>query len=111
MVQVLTGHRGSVLCLSFSPCWRWLACGREDRRVWDLAQGSLLKELKGYLGTVHCLEWSKDSRVLATGGQDGAVKLWDVSVTGSTGYGHSWPTTPRGPALCSTYSTAIPTRS
>ena len=59
--------------------------------MWDLAQSPLLTELKGYLGTVHCLKWNKDSRVLATGGQDGAVKLWDVSVAGSNGDGHSSP--------------------
>jgi WD40 repeat protein len=52
----------------------------EDKRVrvWDLAAGMMLVELKGHTDTVVGLSWSRDSECLASCGLDGAVRVWNV---------------------------------
>ncbi len=77
---MFSGHRGSVLCLSFSPDGRLLASAGEDRRVrvWDLAASALLRELRGHQSAVHALAWSPDSALLSSGAADGTLRHWDV---------------------------------
>ena len=36
-------------------------------RLWDLASGELIKEMKGHTDTVHCLEFSTDGSLLCSG--------------------------------------------
>jgi WD40 repeat protein len=52
----------------------------EDKRVrvWDLAAGTMLVELKGHTRTVLGLSWSRDSECVASCGLDGAVRVWNV---------------------------------
>jgi COMPASS component SWD3 len=52
----------------------------EDKRVrvWDLAAGTVLLELKGHTQPVLGLSWSRDSECVASCGLDGAVRLWNV---------------------------------
>jgi WD40 repeat protein len=52
----------------------------EDKRVrvWDLAAGTLLLDLKGHTHTVLGLSWSRDSECVASCSSDGAVRVWNV---------------------------------
>jgi WD40 repeat protein len=52
----------------------------EDKRVrvWDLAAGMTLVELKGHMDTVVGLSWSRNSECLASCGLDGAVRVWNI---------------------------------
>lgn len=56
-----------------------LSAGEDKRvRVWDLAAGAMLLELKGHTHTVLGLSWSRDSECVASCGLDGAVRVWNV---------------------------------
>jgi len=79
-VRVFSGHRGSVLSLSFSPDGKRLAAAGEDRRVrvWDLASASVVRDLRGHAGPVTALAWSSDSSMLTSAGTDGCVRHWDL---------------------------------
>ena len=56
-----------------------MTLGEDKRvRVWDLAAGTVLLELKGHTHTVLGLSWSRDSECVASCGLDGAVRVWNV---------------------------------
>ena len=48
-VRLFQGHRAGIYALAFSPNGQYLASAGEDRRIriWDIAQGTSLKEFKG----------------------------------------------------------------
>lgn len=48
-------------------------------RLWDAANGNLIRELKAHTDIVYSLAFSPDGRTLASGGWDGAIYLWDVA--------------------------------
>jgi FOG: WD40 repeat len=52
----------------------------EDKRIriWDLAAGNMLMELKGHSQTVVGLSWSPNGETLASCGLDNTVKVWNV---------------------------------
>jgi WD40 repeat protein len=56
-----------------------VSLGEDKRvRVWDLAAGTMLVELKGHTHTVFGLSWSRDSECLASCGLDGVVRVWNI---------------------------------
>jgi WD40 repeat protein len=73
-------HRGPVYALAVSEDGRRLASGGGDRavRLWDLASGRLLHELKGHVSAISALALSSDGRLLASGGEDSSVRLWNT---------------------------------
>jgi WD40 repeat protein len=59
-------HPGIVRCLVFGPDGRWLVSSNDDRlRIWDVATGSVLKEVKGPGNSVRSLALSPDGTRLA----------------------------------------------
>jgi WD40 repeat protein/tRNA A-37 threonylcarbamoyl transferase component Bud32 len=89
--RALRGHAEPVRCVAFSPDGRLLAsAGGQLRygspgvlRLWDAADGKLVRALDAHAEAVHCVAFSPDGSRLATaGGLPGhpcEVKLWDVS--------------------------------
>ncbi len=76
----LTGHRGDVSAVTYSPDGKLLATAGSDKKVilWEAATGKELLTLNGHSKTIEDIAFSPDGRVLATAGDDKTVKLWDA---------------------------------
>ncbi|MCM3887166.1 hypothetical protein [Frankia sp. R82] len=129
----LTGHRGYIHDLDFSPGGTQLATAGDDRVVllWDLAEpGAPTRTaiLAGHRAPVRAVAFSPEGTLLATAAADRTVTLWDladpthptatVTLTGARGPVHTVAFSPDGDTLAAAgrdrtvrlYSVADPTR-
>eukprot|EP01036_Dinobryon_divergens_P043140 gene43140-57396_t len=65
-INKLTGHRGAVLAVTFSPDATCLASGSIDRtiRLWSMVDGICLNTLNGHENSVMSLSFSPGGRIL-----------------------------------------------
>lgn len=70
-----------VHCVCFSPDGRYLAAGGEESkiRIFDLAAGSQLNELKDHSADVNNIVWNSSSSKLGSCCADGSVRVYSVN--------------------------------
>ncbi|KAB0396368.1 hypothetical protein E2I00_005580, partial [Balaenoptera physalus] len=85
-LRIYAGHLADVDCVKFHPNSNYLATGSTDKtdqrlKLWDLASGTLYKELRGHTDSVTSLTFSPDSSLLASASMDNSVRVWDIRST------------------------------
>jgi len=76
------GHLTKCTCLcSDTISSNILVTGSEDTKakVWDLRTQKNTLTFREHSGIINTISLSPDARWAATGGDDGALKIWDVS--------------------------------
>ena len=90
--RVFSGHSGSVLTMEFSPDGRFIASGsgtdkvemdnsadENDVRIWDLALGTQVADLRGHRDGVMEVKWSPDGRQLVSASDDKTLRVWSAA--------------------------------
>ncbi|MEI6235105.1 MAG: c-type cytochrome domain-containing protein [Planctomycetota bacterium] len=73
-------HSDSVFGVAFSGDGKRLASCGADRmiRVFNVADGKLVKTFEGHTNHVLSISWKRDGRTLVSSGADKTVKFWDM---------------------------------
>lgn len=80
-VRTLDAHAGWIRALAVSPDGALLASGGNDRQVklWNLADGALVRPLAGHDGHVYSLAFHPSGQFLLSGDLKGVVQQWEVA--------------------------------
>jgi WD40 repeat protein len=81
-IAALSGHRGPVACITFSPDGKRLASFGSHRaiNIWDVETRKVVRTLAGYrAGHGGCLAFSPDGTSLALAAWDQGVRVWDLA--------------------------------
>jgi WD40 repeat protein len=82
LLRELRGHGGPVYSAAFSPDGASIVTASQDgiTRVWDAANGNILRELKGRGGaSVRRATFSSEGARIVTASTDGITRVWDTA--------------------------------
>lgn len=79
----ISGHKGDVTALAFSPSSHYLATGGHDANIlfWSLVDGKLAEEpvrLQRHTSHINALSFSPDGRSLVSSSWGTAIRVWSV---------------------------------
>ena len=78
--KILTGYTDWINPVAFSPDGQYLACGRYNTiRLWNTQTGEYKNIFEGHTGHILSVAFSPDGTTLASGGEDGTVRLWELT--------------------------------
>ena len=75
------GHTHKISVAAFSPDGKRLVTGSEDKtlKIWDVATGRLLADLKGHIGEITSVSFNRNGdRILSTASLDSSAILWNA---------------------------------
>ena len=74
-------HEGGVDAVVFSPDGKTLASASEDKtvRLWEVAGGKEIRQLRGHQDRVCRVVFSPDGKTLASASEDKTVRLWEAT--------------------------------
>jgi len=74
------GHTDVITDIAFSKDYKYVASASRDHtvKVWDMALGTLLKDITGHTDEVTSVAFSDDNRYLVSGSEDGTAKVWNL---------------------------------
>lgn len=79
-VHTLHEHRDRVQTLAFTAGGDHLLSAGGDRviKLWDIAKGTMIRELTGHTSSINEIAVTADGRTLISGSRDCSVRLWDL---------------------------------
>lgn len=100
-MRVFYECKNAVTSLAFSPNGKLLAAGGEEDkvRIFDLAAGAQVNELKDQTASVMSLAWSKNGQQIASGCRNGLLSLWNINKLATTSINSSLSYQANNPTL------------
>jgi serine/threonine protein kinase len=79
-VRRLSGHSGSIKCITFSRDGRRLVSGSDDKstRVWDVSSGREVLRLGRHTAGINAVAFVGESNQIVTASKDQSVRQWDL---------------------------------
>lgn len=77
----LSGHKGKITSVAFSPDSTRLATASADDpflRLWDISSGHQLTTFAGHTMGVSCVAFNSDGSKIASGSRDNTVRIWNA---------------------------------
>ncbi len=74
-----TGH-GRINSLAVSPDGKTALSGSDDYtiKLWNLADGNLIRTFSGHTGAVYSVVYSPDGKTIISGSEDNTIKVWEI---------------------------------
>jgi WD40 repeat protein len=79
--SILSGHKGRILSLAYSPNGQFLFSSATGKtaKLWDIRTGECLETFYVNSSWIWSVAYSPDDHTLATGAEDGTLMLWNIS--------------------------------
>ncbi|HVM59693.1 MAG TPA: WD40 repeat domain-containing protein [Verrucomicrobiae bacterium] len=80
-IRTLTGHKGAVTSIAYSPDGSYVLSGGEDGtlKLWEAGTGREVRTYTGHKAAVTSVAFSPDATMAVSGSNDGTLRLWDIA--------------------------------